>query len=59
MIHDSEDDSPNVALLKFIESNVEYLRNVGHGASIKDIVFSERFQALKVFPSKKIELRRT
>ena len=43
MIHDSEDDSPNVALLKFIESNVEYLRNVGHGASNKDIVFSERF----------------
>ena len=49
-----EDDSPSVALLKFIESNGEYLREVVDGTS-KDVVFPERLEALKVFSSKKIE----
>ena len=43
-----------MALLKFIENNREYLRKVVDGTS-KDVVFSERLEALKVLPSKKIE----
>ena len=52
--NEDKDESPNVALLKFIENNGEYLRKVVDGTS-KDVVFSERLEALKVLPSKKIE----
>ena len=52
--NEDEDDSPNVVLLKFIESNREYLRKVVDGTS-KDVVFSERLEASRVLPSKKIE----
>ena len=52
--NEDKDESSNVALLKFIENNGEYLRKVVDGTS-KDVVFSERLEALKVLPSKKIE----
>ena len=52
--NEDEDDSPNAALLKLIESNREYIKKVENGTS-KDVVFSERLEALKVLPSKKIE----
>ena len=52
--NEDEDDSANVALLKLIESNGKYLRNVLDDTS-KDVVFSERLEALKVILSKKIE----
>ena len=39
--YEHEDDSPNVALLKFIESKTEYLRKAMNGTS-KDVAFSER-----------------
>ena len=51
--NEDEDDSANVALLKLIESNGKYLRNVLDDTS-KDVVFSERLEALKVILSKKI-----
>ena len=52
--NEDKDESSNVALLKFIENNGEYLRKVVDGTS-KDVVFSERLEALTVLPSKKIE----
>ena len=52
--YEHEDDSPNVALLKFIESKTEYLRKAMNGTS-KDVAFSERWKALKLLLSKKIE----
>ena len=52
--NEDEDDSPNVVLLKLIERNREYLRKVVDGTS-KDVVFSERLEASRVLPSKKIE----
>ena len=52
--NEDKDESLNVALLKFIENNGEYLRKVADGTS-KDVVFSDRLEALKVLPSKKIE----
>ena len=52
--NEDEDDSANVALLKLIETNGKYLRNVLDDTS-KDVVFSERLEALKVILSKKIE----
>ena len=45
--NEDKDESSNVALLKFIENNGEYLRKVVDGTS-KDVVFSERLEALKV-----------
>ena len=52
--NENKDESPNVALLKFIGSNGEYLRKVVDGTS-QDVVFSERLETLKVLPLKKIE----
>ena len=52
--NEDKDESSNVALLKFIENSGEYLRKVVDGTS-KDVLFSERLEALKVLPSKKIE----
>ena len=52
--NEDEDELPNVALLKLIESSGEYLRKIVDGTS-KDVVFSESVKALKVLPSKKIE----
>ena len=52
--NEDKDESPNVALLKFIEINEEYLRKVADGTS-KDTVFSERLEALKVLSSEKVE----
>ena len=52
--NEDKDESTNLALLKFIENNGEYLRKVVDGTS-KDVVFSGRLEALKVLPSKKIE----
>ena len=51
--NEGEDDSSNVALSKFIESNREYLRKFVDGTS-KYIIFSERLEALRVLPSKKL-----
>ena len=44
--NEAKDESPNVALLKFIENNGEYLRKVVDSTS-KDVAFSERLHALK------------
>ena len=52
--NEDEDDSANVVLLKFIESNREYLRNFVDSTS-KDVVFSEKLETLRVLPLKKIE----
>ena len=52
--NENKDESPNVALLKFIGSNGEYLRKVVDGTS-QDVVFSERLETLKVLPLKKVE----
>ena len=52
--NEDKEESTNVALLKFIENNGEYLRKLVDGTS-KDVVFSGRLEALKVLPSKKIE----
>ena len=49
--NEDKDESSNVALLKFIENNGEYLRKVVDDTS-NDVVFSERLEALKVLPSK-------
>ena len=51
---EDKDEPPNVALLKFKGDNREYIRKVVDGTS-KDVIFSERLEALKVLPSKKIE----
>ena len=47
--NEEKDESPNVALQKFIENNGEYLRKVAEDTT-KDVVFSERLEALKVLP---------
>ena len=47
--NEEKDESPNVALQKFIENNGEYLRKVAEDTT-KDAVFSERLEALKVLP---------
>ena len=51
---EDKDEPPNVALLKFKGDNREYIRKVVDDTS-KDVIFSERLEALKVLPSKKIE----
>ena len=38
--NEAKDESPNVALLKFIDNNGEYLRKVVDGTS-KDVVFQK------------------
>ena len=40
---EDKDETPNVALLKFIQNNGEYLREVVDGTS-KDVVFSKRLE---------------
>ena len=52
--NEDKDESTNLALLKFIENNREYLRKVVDGTS-KDVVLSGILEALKVLPSKKTE----
>ena len=52
--NENKGQSPNVAWLKFIENNREYLRKIVDGTS-ENVLFPERLEALKVPISKKIE----
>ena len=49
--NEDEDDSPNVALLKFIESKGDVLNKGCEGTS-KNVVFSEKIRGIKSTPAK-------